>query len=213
VKWTIYVDLHDLREIPGLLQKRVTLPGKSQLVLDKTPVTTCAQFLDLVERKIRPRTNAELARASFFEERCSTLKLLGQAHPSRASYVAGLRLTPTIISLLPPTLGTALSHADAVRAQVADVAGQSWVEFNPKLRAIQDGEARIQIIENTAFVTTVTLLAYGDFTGDGIEDLLLFVTHRAAEGSYHADLHMVLTRKRSEGRLNQANADREREPR
>lgn len=207
IRWTRKVELADLAEIPRRLeeQPQVKRPKQvkgSKLVLNGTPVSRCSEFLALEAAGHRPRPGAQFAVASAWDLQCGALALLRDARRPAVSYVRHVTLSRAIVDILPPTLGTAPSNEARQRAEAADRQGLAWAAFNPSLEVDVRDADEIAVKEHNGFTTTLTLLAFGDFNGDTIDDVLAFVSHRATpRGTYRAFEHVVLTRASPDARL------------
>jgi len=104
--------------------------------------------------------------------------------------------------MLPPTLASTMDDEVAAAAEKAAKAGQSWAEFDPKAKA-QKMEAVVGIDVTEAKSNGLTRLrptAWGDFNGDSVGDVVVYVVNADQLGPY-ADFRLVLLTRRSEDGL------------
>jgi hypothetical protein len=128
------------------------------------------------------------------------LRAIGEAAPSPASHLAEFRLDEGSVDLLPPDLSLAVSDDEARRLESARSAGRTWSEFEPIGSVTVEGEAAI-LVEGDGWGVRVELLAWGDFDGDGLEDVLAKLGGWLTAGSYRTSRLVVLTRRDAGARL------------
>jgi len=130
---------------------------------------------------------------SFFKDQCDVAWLTLAAKPSRVSYVRAFKLNEAALDLLPPSLSWVMSNDDEEAADQAAQKGLSWKKFKPGLKLVGKGPNWITVDEDNAHIT-LEIKAFGDFNGDGIEDILLFKSNYALEGTMRYYCPMILTR-------------------
>ncbi len=215
VRWTSEVKLKDLKEIDALLNK----PGFAGLGEDY-PLTmelggdqiaagkvSCNEYFYLKYQGYEPSCNAaQEVEGSSFKIPCNTLQYLKKAQPSKVSFLQGFKLTDNPLKNLPLTLGLYLSSDEAKEVSIAREKRLTWKEFAPtaKVEVEDPNNISIDIQDSDGEVsgTYISLLAWGDFNGDGVEDILLSVTHTTG-GSYHDFAIAAITKIKKDGRITQ----------
>jgi hypothetical protein len=188
VRWTSEVELKDLKEIDALLNKPAIADfGKDDsLTMElggnqiEASNISCNEYFYLKYQGYEPLSNADQgAEGSSLKIPCHTLQYLKKAQPSKISYLHDFKLSADPLKNLPLTLGHHLSSNEEVAS--ARAKGLSWKEFEPNAEVEVKNPNNISIViqdsEGEFAGTDISLLAWGDFNGDGIEDILLSVTH------------------------------------
>jgi hypothetical protein len=145
-------------------------------------------------KRIQPSTALEVQPNIAAKVRCGALELLQHAKPASRSYVHDLKLTPKIVSVLPADVASSPEAQTALASSIA--ARRSLEAHDPHLKAkpgptpnsleITEGDRQSYVV--------IEPLAWGDFDGDSVEDMLVSVTNGASEVSVLAGRIMVLTR-------------------
>lgn len=203
VRWTPKVDIKSLDEIPAKLQEPVRLgendPAYHDLSIeykleDGATVTqrlvTGADYLDALSNKhysVMGGNNYQLCMESFFLKTAGTLDLLRMAKPSKVSWVSDFSMSNMTLRDVPWSF-----------VVFTDVESDgSYADVNTNAAIIDQSESRMTIIDDVETSNTVdslTHLAWGDFNGDGIEDLLFFCGERSLVGSFRYYHHVLFTR-------------------
>lgn len=206
VRWTDHVKIKDLKEINRLSSEPVDMSqSRGELELtnengEKVKVTTCKEYWDYKEKGYRPYTTYDRAMESWFIKTCDPLKYLKGAKPSRVSYVTDFDLTKNPLQILPCTLDLNLSGDEVKKAKELIAKGLTWKDFTPNKTAEIIDKNEIKL-EDEGSITWITFSAFGDFDNDGIEDILLDVSHKVKDGSYADHGHSILTRLEKNGAL------------
>lgn len=210
VRWTSEVKLKDSNEIDRLLDRRgnlseagegmtLTLINDSDKEIDATNFN-CKEYFNSTEKGFYPKTNYDVEMDGWFNQICSPLKYLKNVSPSRISYLENFKLSDAPLKTLPLTLGLYLSGDEEERVDTAFAKGMTWEDFSPEMKAEIKSPNLIELIGDDS-LTVITLLAWGDFNGDGTEDILLNVSHSIPSGTYHDYNHVILTRLGENGKL------------
>ena len=175
-----------------------------ELLDDSKSPATCTEWRALRAAGYEPATTVEdqSERATLFE--CGTLFMLKQAQPAQQSYLRDLVWNAQLLTHLPPTLGCFLIDDDQVEqaATKAAAAGQSWSDFDPKAQAESHGPRGVLITQGAnACRTLLDVTAWGDFNQDGLDDVVVLLTHRDPLGSLLMSELVLLTRRSAKGRL------------
>jgi hypothetical protein len=159
----------------------------------RVPVTTGRQYIDLKRRGFYPRTTYDITMESWFKAACEPLLYLRMAKPARISHVARFRLSENPLSVLPPTLGPIISGDTRDRVEQGIAEGKRWAELFPgtMIESAKPTEVRLN---HEGHVVILTLVAWGDFNGDGVEDMLVYRASHVVEGTLRHYGHVVLTR-------------------
>lgn len=210
VRWTRHVELAGLADIEATLDRPVvTSNGEEELILlppgrhprpadaeqgpDAVRIHSVREYLRYQDLEYYAGTTLEMMVESHFKFAALPAKYLKRARPSRESFVADLRLDSGHLRL-PPSLGLdAVGEAEGIeQSERLAAEGQSWQEIWPEARFT--GDETSLTVSDEGCVVSIDLLAWGDFNGDGIEDVLLFVTWRAVGGSMRIYWAAALTR-------------------
>jgi hypothetical protein len=197
VTWSKSLGLPDLDRAAALRDAEDPYGfGELSLGGDAELPVTCAQRARLREQGYTPANTVEGQNDDAANVRCTTLDLLTRARPARKSYVRSLRWDATLLRVLPAALG---SRIDPKRREVVDrasAAGQSLRALDPRARAkpgsapsslvVAEGDGNVEIL--------VLAQAFGDFDADGVDDVVVSVTHADTHGPYREVRLFVLTR-------------------
>jgi hypothetical protein len=192
VQWAPELALTDLARISQRLDK----PFDSPLTLKRSGQTVkCANCASLLQRRRTgyatvPESDAQAVQSLAVD--CLAIEAVGRARPARTSFLRALRFGPETLSLLPPGLAPSISNEDRDKAQSATAKGLSWKQFDPAATASPDGSGLVVVSDDIR--TLIKIYGRGDFTGDGIDDLLLRVDTAALHGSYRSSRLFLLTR-------------------
>ena len=176
---------------------------------DEKNVTNCncREYLGLKEKGFHAEDTYSIAMESWFKSTCYSLRYLEKAIPSRISYLKNFRLTNAPLKNLPLTLDLILSGDDEREAKAALEKGMTWKDFAPDAKVEVTNPNEI-VIKREDSETNLTLLAWGDFNHDGVEDILLDVSHSVTSGTYRDYGHVILTRLEKDGKLVQIMKER-----
>jgi hypothetical protein len=142
----------------------------------------------------------ERSTESFFKDQCDVLLLVLKAKPSRASYVTDFKLDEDALDLLPLSLSSILSNDEERAADKTERRGLSWKKFKPGLKLVKKGANWMAVEEPGEARISLEIKAFGDFNGDGIEDVLLFKSTSAINATFRYYEPVILTRT-ADGRL------------
>jgi hypothetical protein len=168
----------------------------------RTP-QTCREWYAMHAAGYEPRTTVEIGADDVARVRCGTLTLLTRVKPSVSSYVRDIAFTsPTLLSLLPAELATAVSDEQNQRRRAAAARGTTLAQYDPRAKVTSSSDLSVQILE--ADGQSAILLkreALGDFDGDGVEDMVLSVVNAMTRGTLRSTRLLVFTRKSATGPL------------
>jgi hypothetical protein len=164
-------------------------------------IRTCADYARAKKNGWSESANTyERSTDSFFKDQCDVLLLVLKAKPSRVSYVTGFKLDKAALDVLPPSLSSAMSNEELQAVDEAERRGLSWKQFARGLKLVKTGADWMSLEEAGETRISLELKAFGDFNGDGIEDVLLFESTSAINATYRYYEPVILTRA-ADGRL------------
>ncbi len=166
----------------------------------RVQVRTCEEYLDTRDLHYRPEASEDRKLEHWFRFRCESLRRIVEAQPSRESYVRDYRFHQGSLTELPPCVG-AMGGVDGYRTSVERALEtlSSWKSFAPDKTVVRADQHEI-VFQNKDETVTAEASVWGDFNGDGIEDvLLLTATQPSGIDSRYKDYAAVaLTRYRGE---------------
>ena len=160
-------------------------------------VRTCEQYMAAKSKGYKPadETVYGIDQAGLFATRCYQLMKIVFARPSREGELHGYRFSRSSLDDLPPCLAQACGGVPRSKpAQEATLAGGSWRQFSPGATVTPSTEGHLEITDNDQSVS-LDLVAWGDFYGDGREEMLVEVESHALEGECRAYGDVLLSRR------------------
>lgn len=164
----------------------------------KVKITTCRDFFDEKYKNYYAYTTYDITMQSWFIRDCSILKFLKESTPSKVSYLSDFVLSKNTIRYLSAKLVNWAYVGSEEESNKID--SKTLEDLGPELKARFEDKfnANFDYDDTT---NSITLLAWGDFNHDGIEDILLNVAHHYINGSGRAYESVVLTRLEKKGKL------------
>lgn len=154
-------------------------------------VVTCSEYLGYRKKGFTPQNNAEMAAASYYINYCIPLYDLTQTKGAKISNLRDFDLW-TGYQGLPADIVMPNLSGDGPK-------GTFIVSYpNAKVKFVNSNE--IQLTDKDQ-VADVTLLAWGDYNGDGIDDMMLTISHYTTGGTYKAYDIVWVTRKSPTGAI------------
>ncbi len=185
-EWHFYVNLRDDR-----------FPRRRDREIDRC---TKAEGLKLADLAVTREGDRAAVKAQLL--RCLALRKVVNARPSRVSYVRDLFASPkTLGQVLPADMASVFSF-DEFEPGSPESQGLTWHELDLKVR-FEPHERDKEDVRFTGRLVNGLLSqwAFGDFNGDGIEDVIL-VRGASPEGGSAFDLDAFLvTRTQPGGRV------------
>ncbi len=124
---------------------------------------------------------------------CQAVALLGQAKPARVSYLRDFVLSKDAVNYLPAMVNIYASCTFVCRAFNANKRGVPLAKFD-EIERLEITDKNGLIVWTGAWRIEMTFAARGDFTSDGLEDLLLLSSGGATEGTMGGAELYLLTR-------------------
>lgn len=200
VNWPKGMSLEQLKDLPveELHHPEIGIDGVVLMKGDETNsvrVRTWREFdyYYCAQEGYMPCDMTDLRMLQLFIQRRGFVPFLEQAQPSKASYVHDLPMDRRLLNILPIELGPLASDEEEKLAQKATAEGKTWLEFYPKTRIRKRTKTMLHL-QASGFDVWLRVMAYGDYNGDGVEDLLLCVRHHATRGTVGYSFLAVLTR-------------------
>lgn len=195
VGWSQELELATLDDVDVRWKRRDEVPCCDLQRGEQTVApTSCEQWADLRMQGYEPATTLEETGDGAALIRCGTLHLLRKAQPATRSFVRELAFDGTLLPLLPAEFATAMSRTEVQAVAAASAAGKSLLAMNPRARAkwIDDLQC-LEIDEGQGDSILLHKEAWGDFDGDGVDDLVVGVRNLTS-GSASQSRLLVLTR-------------------
>jgi len=126
---------------------------------------------------------------------CSMWKELETFKPYSVSYMNDLSLNKNFATKAPARFALLISDEEIKKAESA----KSWNNVSQIKKVDPVNDMQSIYYDNTGGIQRLTLMAKGDYNGDGIEDWLLFMENSVEEGSYSTEYVYIITRTKADG--------------
>ena len=168
---------------------------------------TCEALLRYSDQGYWAPLGKDLKVQSYNLALCRAIALLGQARLAEESFLRDFDLDAAAVDDLPALVNLYPSCERICDAVAANARGVSLAAFDDieSVEALAEGPI---VVWTTGWSVEMRLLARGDFSADGLEDVLLFAHGGATEGTYRATGLFVLTRRDPAGILHVIDAER-----
>ena len=207
VRWTSHVALSSLNDIEAGLDTPVATPDGKGLVMlvvedgdtvKDVEVHTVREYLTALA-KGDPRDNFQVKVESWFKQASVPAMFLKDAAAAKVSYVTGFDVTRRPLAV-PATLGPCFSPSEEVRVRRMMAEGKGWREIWPEMKWTVRDPHEVVLEDDWGWVY-VTMLAWGDFNHDGIEDVLVNVSTIGKLATWRSYEYVVLTRRAPGGAM------------
>ncbi len=201
VWWSVELELHSLDQVEARLGRALWLDFPEGLKLYKSQgdghvtaqARNCDSLIRLSEEGYYAGGSQSIGVQNYHLSICRAIALLGQAKPARTSHLRGFVLNAEAVRYLPALVNLQPSCHSICQAFFGNKRGVPLTEFED-IERIEVTNDNGLVVWTTAWRTTMMLVARGDFTADGLDDILLVSHGGATEGTLRgADLY-VLTR-------------------
>lgn len=158
---------------------------------DTAQVPSCRALLGLADT-YEPAVASDFASFQDLRARCRAVALLAKARPSKVSWLHAFSLDAHAPSRLPAAFAFAVSPEDDQRVTEASALGKPW-SATEAVDLLEQASPRQARYGGDASEQNVAIVGYGDFNGDGVEDLLLLSHGRLTEGSLKSTRLFAIT--------------------
>ncbi len=139
---------------------------------------------------------------------CRAIAMLAQAEPASVSYLRDFVLNAGALDYLPALVNLHVSCSFICYIIAANEHGIPFTKFETPL--VVDVESGDEItVWTTGWMAHLTVMARGDFTADGVDDILLISSGGATEGSWKTARLYLMTRDAPGAVLRVIDAERE----
>ncbi len=172
-----------------------------------------ADSCESLNRLLREGYYARITHSSrvvrYHSAKCRAMRMLLDAKPAKTSFVRNFTLDAHSLSHLPAMVYPTSGCDFLCRQFVANERRISWNRFavSKTISTESVSEHELKVLTETKSLT-LKLMARADFTGDGLEDLLLWVNVGATEGTWGTTRNYLLTRDTPNGVLWVLDADK-----
>lgn len=174
------------------LRDRPVVDGAGDLVVvnlwppddakDAVAVRTCAEYDSMTSEGWYARTGADLRREEYFERACGALSMLVKGSPARESNFTGGEADESEIR--------SLAEGDAIAFGEIEASSPIGVEN------VKGGVWRVTIGQGE---TMIFEIAHADFTGDGVGEILAYLTTGPVGGAARAGTVGLIEKSSADG--------------
>lgn len=206
VRLTDQVEAMSVEDLAERASEPVTGEGiyPATLIDEKTDetnqVNNATDLYRLMGRGYVPRSGIDETMALNITNRVGAYRLIRDLEPSRETYVRGLRFDdPDILEWFPFVFHSLFSsgYREADQAILSGEHQRLDKPYNPDLQLVEGEETEVVFLNGEPgweFRVWVAVHAFGDWNGDGVEDMVLEVTQRAEHGTLRDRYYTVVTR-------------------
>ena len=143
-------------------------------------IISCSDYwaVDLTRLNTRSQSDHNLLRE--FAATCTALKALGAVKPAKQNFVSDFRLDEPAVDILPAGTHLPISPVEQREIEDANAQGWSWRQWHESressLVAAHEAADGSATFAWTRSQSRMEILAWGDFNGDGVADLLLRIS-------------------------------------
>lgn len=158
--------------------------------LEIVKVNSCASLLSLTSLGYFA---ADKSKQGMFDAKytvCMTWKTMADFKASKQSFLGSIELNKAFANIMPPQLALVISRDDERRLAKS----ASWEDMSQIKDVEKLNNEQAIFVDSTGGRQKITLMAKGDYNGDGIEDVLFYMENSVEGGSYSSVYAYVLTR-------------------
>lgn len=153
-------------------------------------VSNCQQLKKSISNGFTAAKAYEHAFVNAQSAICSMWEHIGGFKPYKVSYLSKLGLNKDFAAQAPARFALLISDEQIKKADAA----ANWNAFS-KIKKVQShSEMQSTYYDNSGSIQRLTLMAKGDYNGDGIEDQLLYMENSVEGGSYSSAKVYIITR-------------------
>ncbi len=168
---------------------------------------TCDSLMSHSADGYEPLSGIDIKAQHYNLALCRAIALLGQARAAETSFLRDFSLNAEAADYLPALVNLYPSCEFICNAFAANRRGVALAEFDEveHIEVLADGRI---LIATAGWIVELGILARGDITADGLDDVLLLAHGGATEGSYRATELFILTRDEQDGVLQVVDSER-----
>jgi len=201
VWWSAELELGGLDQVEARLRRDLWLDFPEGLKLYKAQGTghvtaqarNCNSLIGLSEGGYYGGNSSNIGVQHYHRSVCRAIVLLGQAKPAFTSHLRDFVLNEEAVGYLPALVNLQPSCHSICQAYFKNKRGVPLTDFEDIERVEITNEDSL-VVWTAIWRTTMMLVARGDFTADGLDDILLVSHGGATEGTYSAANLYILTR-------------------
>ena len=213
VWWSPSLELESLDDIDERLQRKLWPEGHGIDVYkeeydtrEEKIVDTCLSAIHLRQQGYYGKGNNNHKLLLYHLAKCRAIEMLKKARPAKRSYVRDFMLDHNSVDYLPAMVEVGPGCDWLCRQHMANEKRIPWSQF-VEVVSVDVRSAVDMKVSTGPFGTRVKNLGRADFSGDGLEDLLIWADAWATEGTWGATEIYVLSRDRPGSVLWVADAD------
>ncbi len=201
VWWSGELDLESLDQVDQRLRRDLWPddPGGFPLFkgapgnYETVAAHSCESLFRLTDEGYSAITTNDLHAQNLLLSECRAIALLGRAKPARVSHLRDFVMNAAALDHLPALVNLYPSCEFICYAVEANERGIPFAKFETPL--VVDVESDDEMtVWTTGWKVHLTVLARGDLTSDGLDDMLLLASGHATEGTLGAANFFVVTR-------------------
>ncbi len=201
VWWSPLLELDSLEGIDARLERQIWPGDDEGLPLNRwdgevrheAAAANCLELERLVAAGYEGIGSNGFALQLYNQALCRAIKALRRIRPAERSHLRNFVLNEDAIHVLPAMVNIAISCDHRCRQVVANERLIPLDRFEPVFRVTVKGDDEI-VVRTFGQETILTVLARGDFNGDGLDDVLLLASGGATEGTWGGAELYLLTR-------------------
>ncbi|MEM9495037.1 MAG: hypothetical protein AAGA09_03460 [Pseudomonadota bacterium] len=168
--------LRDLKLLsPSGAQITMMMAHPTDYDLEPAPCATCREYAASLAEGWYAPTTRDIRREAFFQRACGFIDMLATAEAPREPFFGGRDLSADDVEII----ARAVAFGDPRDGQATSSAEKDQEEAE----AVQADDGRWTMNARDERVLVVSELARADFDGDGVEDVLVFLTSGYEDGS------------------------------
>ncbi len=154
--------------------------GQASEPVEPRRIVSCSDYWAVDLARLNTRSQSDHNLLGEFAADCSALKALGLAKPATESFVSDFSLDERAVDVLPAAVAIAIGPVERREIEDADAKGWSWRQWHESrasgLVAVHEAADGSATFEWARGKSRMEIHAWGDFNGDGAEDLMLRVS-------------------------------------
>ena len=158
--------------------------------LGKKSVSSCQQLKKSINDGFTAAKVYEHKFVSAQSTICSLWKHMAAFKAYKISHLGELPLNKDFAKQAPASLALVISDEQEKKVKMA----ASWNDFSKIKKVTSHSKTKSTFYDNSGGIQRLSLMAKGDYNGDGIEDRLLFMENSVEGGSYSSTNAYIITR-------------------